>query len=56
MMTSLRPHWESLVSKGNHPQMALVQASELLQFTQNADLLKALSLKMSFPVKDGVVP
>ena len=27
--TSLRPHWDSLVNKGNHPQMALIQVSEL---------------------------
>ena len=27
--TSLRPHWKSLVNKGNHPQMALIQISEL---------------------------
>ena len=24
-----------MVSKGNHPQMALIQISELLQFAQN---------------------
>ena len=24
-----------MVNKGNHPQMALIQVSEILQFTQN---------------------
>ena len=36
------PHWKSwlvMVNKGNHPQMALIQVSELLQFTQVLDLL-----------------
>ena len=26
--TSLRPQWESLVKKGNHPHMALIKVSE----------------------------
>ena len=28
--TSLRPHWNNGYSIGNHPQMALVQVSEIL--------------------------
>ena len=38
MGKSLRPHCDLtgiMVSKGNHPQIALIQVSELLQFTYN---------------------
>ena len=32
--TSLRPNPGIMVSKGNHPQVALIQVSEILSFTQ----------------------
>jgi hypothetical protein len=36
-----------MVSKGDHPQMALIQASELLQFTQiYGKILKMLVLSL----------
>ena len=28
------PHWNHMVGKGNHPQMALIQVSEILFFAQ----------------------
>ena len=35
-LTTTEP-WESLVNKENNPQMALIQPSELQQFSQNGD-------------------
>ena len=46
---------EIMVSKGNHPQMALIQVSELLQFAQifsenRIFALKAMILNVSLPL------
>ena len=38
--TSLRPHWKwRLYSRGDYPQMILIQICELLEFTQIYDII-----------------
>ena len=40
------PHWKSLLVRGNDPQMALIQVSELLYITQMNGLMPERSTGM----------